>query len=398
MDVLKLVSQYATPTVIEKVASLLGISGDSVQKGFGAAVPGVLAALLGLGQKPGGTDALASALVRAGDGGAVGQDPAAAASTGTDLLSSLLGGDATGKLAGALGSYAALPNAGAGSLLGLAGSMALGALNKSAGDGGAAGALRLLESSKNEIAAALPSGFAQELGGTGLLAGLGSAAAAAAPVRPAPVPPKPAPAAPRPAPPPPPKKSGWTRWLIWLVVAALLFWLLSQWLAPEQEPVVETPAPEATAPATVTTEPAAPATTVEPAAPATAPEPTAAPAAPAETAAVPDNPLLVGGVDLGAQVSGALDQITGAFAGITDAASAQAALPDLTAARDTLAGLEPQVTALPEAGKSALKSLIAAELPAIETSANSLLANTAVAGTVKPVVDDIIARLKAYSA
>ncbi|HVH02234.1 MAG TPA: DUF937 domain-containing protein [Amaricoccus sp.] len=398
MDVLKLVSQYATPTVIEKVASLLGISGDSVQKGLGAAVPGVLAALLGLGQKPGGTDALASALVRAGDGGAVGQDPAAAASTGTDLLSSLLGGDATGKLAGALGSYAGLPNAGAGSLLGLAGSMALGALNKSAGDGGAAGALRLLESSKNEIAAALPSGFAQELGGTGLLAGLGSAAAAAAPVRPAPVPPKPAPAAPRPAPPPPPKKSGWTRWLIWLVVAALLFWLLSQWLAPESEPVVETPAPEATAPATVTTEPAAPATTVEPAAPATAPEPTAAPAAPAETAAVPDNPLLVGGVDLGAQVSGALDQITGAFAGITDAASAQAALPDLTAARDTLAGLEPQVTALPEAGKSALKSLIAAELPAIETSANSLLANTAVAGTVKPVVDDIIARLKAYSA
>ena len=182
------------------------------------------------------------------------------------------------------------------------------------------------------------------------------------------------------------------------MVAALLFWLLSQWLAPEQEPVVETPAPEATAPATVTTEPAAPATTVEPAAPATAPEPTAAPAAPAETAAVPDNPLLVGGVDLGAQVSGALDQITGAFAGITDAASAQAALPDLTAARDTLAGLEPQVTALPEAGKSALKSLIATELPAIETSANSLLANTAVAGTVKPVVDDIIARLKAYSA
>ena len=107
---------------------------------------------------------------------------------------------------------------------------------------------------------------------------------------------------------------------------------------------------------------------------------------------------MVGGVDIGAQVTETLDTLRGTFSGITDASTAQAALPDLTAARDTLSGLETQINALPAEGKSALQSLVASALPAIEASANGLLANSAVAGVVKPVVDDIIARLKAYAA
>ena len=398
MDIIKLVSQFATPATLAQVASLLGVSGDTVQKGLGGAVPAVLAGLLGAGKRPEGADALGSLMARLGDAGAtLESDPAAAASNGSDLLGSLFGGDVVGKLAGAVGSYAGVPKAGAGSLLGLAGTMALGALGKAAGGGGGSAALGLLEQNKDSIAAALPAGLRDALGDTGLLAGLGAPAppvrpAPAAAPRPEPAPPRPTPAPPRPTPAPPAKR-GWSRWLLWLVVAAALIWLLSRWFAPAPEPVVEAPPPEpeTTAPAT-TAEPAAPAP-AEPAAPA------AEPAAPAtDTAAEPADPLVVGGVDIGAQVQGALDSITGTFAKVTDAASAEAALPELTAARDKLSGLETTVGALPEAGKSALKSLVAGALPGIESAANGLLANSAVAGPIKPVVDDIIARLKAFAA
>jgi hypothetical protein len=107
---------------------------------------------------------------------------------------------------------------------------------------------------------------------------------------------------------------------------------------------------------------------------------------------------VVGGVDIGAGVKGALDTLTSTFSGITDAASAQAALPKLTEARDALNGFEGTVTALPAEGKSALKTLVAGALPTIQASADKLLADSAIAGVVKPVVDDILAKLKAFSA
>ena len=184
MDIVKLVSQFATPAVLEQIASLLGVSQGAAQKGLGAAIPGVLAGLLGASKRPGITDALGSALSDAGGlGDLLGSNPAAAATKGSDLLSSLLGGDAAGALTGALGSYAGLPKAGAGSLLGLAGSMALGALGKEAASKGldAGGVLGLLDRSKDEITGALPADFAQALGAAGLFAGLPPKAAAAAP-------------------------------------------------------------------------------------------------------------------------------------------------------------------------------------------------------------------------
>ena len=80
------------------------------------------------------------------------------------------------------------------------------------------------------------------------------------------------------------------------------------------------------------------------------------------------------------------------------AASAEAALPGLTEARDTLTGLDATVSALPAEGKTALQALVSAALPALQTSADTLLADSAVAGVVKPVVDEILAKLRAFAA
>jgi hypothetical protein len=291
MDIVKLVSQLASPGVINQIATLLGVSQGDLQKGLGAAVPGVLASLLGMAQRPGASDALGAALARAtGEGGLsamLGRDPAAAAAAGSGVMGSLLDGGA-GKLAEALGSYTGLSKSAGGTLLGLAGSMALSALGGEAKAKGldARGVLGLLDSNKDQIAAALPSGLASALAGSGLLGNLGQPpAAATATPRPTPTPPKAEP--PRPAPPPstPAPRRGMS-WLWWLIGALIVLWLLWQFLAPAPEPVTEETAPP---PAETTAAPEAepeaepePATTPEPATePATTPEPEAATPEPA---------------------------------------------------------------------------------------------------------------------
>ena len=298
----------------------------------------------------------------------------------------MLGSGTVGTLAAKLTEYGGLPAGGGGTLLGLAGSGALAGLRSEAGSDGLdpASLARMLESQKAAIAGAVPNDFAASLKGTGLLGALGERVTPAA----APVPPRPAPV-PLPGP-----KPRWTRWLIPLAAALLLAWLLPRFFRDEPAPV--TPAPPPTAESTAP----APQTATPPAAESTAPAPeTATPpaqaTAPADAAA---DPLVVGGVDLGATVSGALDSLTETLSGVTDAASAEAALPQLTETRDALAGIEGTAAALPEAGRSALSSLVAAGLPAIRTAADGLLANTTVGPVLQPVLTDILAKLDAFAA
>ena len=186
MDVIKLVSQFATPAMLAQVASLLGVSGDTVQKGLGACGPGrARGRLLGAGKRPGGADALGSRWRGSATPARRSEsDPAAAASDGSDLLGSLLGGDAVGTLAErarllrrrAEGRRRLAARAGRHDGAGGAGQGRRGRWRPRARSA-------CSSSNKNEIAAALPADFAEALGDTGLLAGLGAPvrAGAAAP-------------------------------------------------------------------------------------------------------------------------------------------------------------------------------------------------------------------------
>jgi outer membrane biosynthesis protein TonB len=434
MNVGSLLSQFATPAVLGQIARMLGISDSAAGKALAAAVPSVLAGLLGVASRPQGAEALAATAARQDAGldgilGRFGQDPGAVAELGSSLLSSVLGGGATGAVADKLQSYAGLPAGAAGKLLGLVGAGTLGAIGQEARDSklDAAGIARMLEGQKAAIAGAVPDDFAAALKDTGLFAALADAPRAAPqPVAPqpaaAPAPPRPAPAPqpaappprPAPAPPPEPKRSGWTRWLLLLVALALLVWLLPRLFRGEPEPVVEEAPPPATAePEAAAPEPEpAPEAAPEPepapeAEPASEPEPEAAPApepepeaepAPESEAAAPANPLVVGGVDIGAAVTGALDTLTSTLSGVTDAASAQAALPQLTEVRDALTGVEGQVASLPAEGRTALNGLVNAALPTIRSTADSLLGDSAIAAAIRPVLDEILAKLEAFAA
>jgi hypothetical protein len=392
MSILSVVSQFLTPSMIVRIANLLGASQGSAQSALKGAVPGVLSAILGASGTKQGADAFSAALARQRPGaldaltGMLGRDARGVADSGADMLSSIIGGGRMGVFASKLKDYAGLPEGASGSLLGVVGSLAMAALGKSAQDRGldAAGVLRELQGEKDEIARALPGDFASSLSGAGLLDSIadripsGAAAAAAPKVSAAP-----RPAAPRATISEPPKASGggWWRWVVGLAVLALLAWLLTNMLGREPEaPTTEAP------PATDTPE------TTE--APATAEPPTTA-AAPAPSE--PTEPLVVDGTDLGATIRGTFNQLTSTLGGITDVASAEAALPTLTAVRDDLAGLETAVAGLPAEGKSALQSLVAGALPTLRETSDKLLGDSAIAGVIKPVLDDVLARLTAFS-
>ena len=396
MNIVNLIAGAATPMIAGKVAGMFGVPEAAVRKVVAAGVPVLLAAFMKRSAAPGGTDAIAAAL-----GGLGGRNPldalaggdaaeaTSAAGAGSDLLASILGGGAAGTLASKLGSYAGVDAKAAGPLLGLAGSMTLGGLKKTADEQGldAAGIMRMLDGQKADIAAAIPADLAKSLAGTDLVGSQFLQAAA------------PAAAAPRPtvtkAPPPPPApKSGLMRWLLPLVAVLAVIWIATQFFgrAPEA-PVVEAPAPAAPAETAAPVEPAAPATET-----AHAPAPTAARAAPAATETAAANPLVVDGVDIGASVTGVLDQITGALSGVTDVTSAQAAVTRLTEADSALAGLQGQVGSLSAEGKSSLAALVSAALPAITAAADRLLADGTIGPVIKPAVDGVIAKLTAFAA
>src|SRR5262249_41339708 len=183
-NLVSLIMQFLTPDMIGRIASALGLDRTNTQTAIGAAVPGLLAGLCGVATQPGGAQKLVEA-ARQQTGalggfanmiGASGQS--SLIEKGSQILSSLLGGRDQTALAGAVGKYAGLGQSASGSLLGMLAPIVMGTTGQQQGtralDAGAV--TSLLPSQKDNIAAALPAGFANLLGGTALLDSLGGAA------------------------------------------------------------------------------------------------------------------------------------------------------------------------------------------------------------------------------
>jgi hypothetical protein len=261
MSIIETISRAITPAMETKIAEVLDTTQGSVDKGMRGAVPGVLAAILGATRDDAGAQAFGSALAR--------QDPAlldhlgakldenahALSHSGGDLLSALLGGDKMHLLVSKLKDFSGLSEGGAATLLGMAGTFAMGALGKTAREGGldAGGVLKTLADQKDEIAQALPADFAKALSGTGLLGAVPGATPA-----PEPLPasePKPAAAAStsavaapqpggRPAAAPPGPGRPWWHWVVGIALLLLILWLLAGLFGGSEDVVEETVAEE----------------------------------------------------------------------------------------------------------------------------------------------------------
>jgi hypothetical protein len=218
----------------------------------------------------------------------------------------------------------------------------------------ASGITDLLTSQKDNIAAALPSGFGNLLGGTGLLDSLGGAArtAAAAASQTASVTTSAA------------RAIGDTgqraatvslNWLYWLIPILAILAVLIYLFAKPAEQV-------------------------------------------AQQGVTAVQGLTVGGLDIGKQVTDSITNLRTTLAGITDAASAQAALPKLrevTTQIDKVDGLLEQLS--PEQRK-VLAGVVGPLMPSLNQLFDKVLAIPGVAELLKPTIDALRAKLAVLTA
>ena len=353
------------PTIVSRIASSLGFDQAVTQKAINAAVPGLLAALISLVSKPQGASKLADA---------VGKQPAGVLSSladsiggsgqkafidrGSSALTSLLGGPIVTSLASALGRYAGIGEGGSKSLLGLLGPAVLGILSHQQRDQGldASGLARLLTSQKDNVVAALPSGFSKYLDEAGILGDL--------------TPPTAKYATRTTYQSTPPSIWPWLLGALALIAIGALAW---NFWAGRHRQVAEAPTQKTEQPAEVTGE------------------------APYAGLLNKLRGIKVGDVDIGELATSAVNDAYTSLSGIKDEATAQSAVSGLTKATsefDQLDGLLNQLT--PETRKT-LAEIFASIKPNLAQLMDRVLAIPGVGAIIKPAVDAINAKLDALT-
>jgi hypothetical protein len=175
------ISKVLTPDLLARIASGLGLDRAIVEKASSASIPSLLAAFASLVAKPGGATKLSNAVAQqqpniltniANVVGGAGQEDLI--NSGINTLSSLLGGSTLSALTNAVSRFSGVSEGGSNSLLGAMGPLVMGVLGQQQRASGlnASGLADLLQSQKDNIARALPPGFAKYLSGTGILDGV----------------------------------------------------------------------------------------------------------------------------------------------------------------------------------------------------------------------------------
>ncbi len=356
-NLVSLVMQFLTPDMIGRIAAALGLDRNSTQTAVGAGIPGLLAGLIGVASQPGGGQRLVDSAKQStgtlgnfasilGTGGQT-----SFVEKGSQMLASLLGGQDQSALVGAIAKFAGLGQGASGSLLGMLAPLVMGTIAQQQGAHSlnASGITGLLASQKDNIAAALPPGFGNLLGGTRLLDSLGGAARTATgagsdAARAATTAARTVGDAGRGA------ASASLKWLYWLIPALAIAAVLIYLLARPAEQAVQQGVSSAQS-------------------------------------------LTVGGLDVGKQITDSVSNLRTTLGGITDVASARAALPKLqevTAQIDKVDNLLGQLS--PEQRK-VLAGIVNPLMPTLNQLFDKVLAIPGVAELLKPTIDALKAKL-----
>jgi len=363
-DIVSEIMSMASPKVVSALAASTGLDNAAVNSVLTGAVPGILGALVNRGATPSGGTAILGQLanvnpsIASGLTSVLGGDGANTLATqGTAMLTALVGRDGMSSLTNAVLGSAGVPPAAGGPLIGIASSMVMGALaNKAAGLDGA-GLSQLLATQKGAIQKALPSGIGQVLGMTGGAAS-GASTAAASAIR------NTASQVQASAPDAPVSGMGYLKYVLPVAVIAIGAWYYMghRNIADDNMPA-------------------------KPAATATAPAP-AATATPAMA-----NSVMVGDVDVSKNLTTAFANITSTLNGVTDTASATAALPKLQDANNAIAAVSGVAAKFTPEQKAAVATMVNGATPALSGLATNVQGNPDVVAVLKPVLDTIMATL-----
>ncbi len=365
----------ATPSVVDKIASSLGVSGTAVNGIMASAVPGILGALANKGSTPGGAkDILAqfsnlNPSMLASMGGA---NTAGLATQGTSMLTSLLGHGGLSTLTSAITGGAGVPAAAGTSLMGLAAQMVMGGLAKNVAGMDGAGLSNFLASQKGVIQAALPSGVADVLGmaggagamsaGATRMASSATSAASSAASNMGTAARNTASQAQASMNDTASSGMGWLKYAIPALIVLGGIWWFAGHRNDTDDKMAAKPAATAAAPA--------------------------APAAPAAAGS-----MMVGDVDVAKNLTSALGDLTGALSGVTDLASAQAALPKLQGAGTAISAVSAVAAKFSPEQKTAVAGLVNSTMPGLTALVTKVEGNADVAGALKPALDGILASL-----
>ena len=361
MNIVNMAMRYLGPVVANKAASMLGINNSIATKLIATALPSILASLVGKSSTGGGASALLDMIKSPAVGSPSGLEaaldgPGAAnlASNGGNMLTELLGGNAVGALTGALGKYTGAGEAETQSLLGLVGPVALGTLQEQVTEQGmdAAGLASFLSDQKANIAQAVPADFAPQLQSSGLLgdfempnlAGMATGAAGAATDKVTEMAESATAYAPEMSAPEMPKSGGMMKYIIGAVVLLGLGWFFLGGSEPEMPDVSGVD-------------------------------------------------MSVGDVNVGEQFTGVVDNLKTTVSGITDADSAQAAVPQLEGINtqlDEITGLADQ---LPEAAKGPFQSVVGTAISTLKPMIDSAIEASGAGAILQPIADSMMEKL-----
>ena len=363
-NLVSLVMQFLTPDMVGRIATTLGFDRNKVQSAIGGAVPALLAAFNDVAAQPGGAQKLADAArLQTGSLGNLGHaltagEPSSLIDKGSQLLSLLVSGQNQNALIGAIAKFTGLGQGASGSLLGMLAPIVMGTIGQhqsAAGALNANGIANLFASQKDNIAAALPSGFDKLLSGTGLLSSLGDAARTATAAGSEAT--RTATSAARAV-----GDTGQraasaaaasSNWLYWLVPIAAAVALAVFFAARPTEQVVQQGMKQA------------------------------------------EN-LVPGGADIGKQISTSIASVRTTLDGVSDVASAQAALPKLQEVTAQIVKTGGAVGQLTAEQRKAIAAVINPLMPAVNQVCDKVLAIPGVAEVLKPSVDTLKARLTAF--
>jgi hypothetical protein len=346
MNIVDVIKEQISGELLGKLASALGSNEATTTKAVSGAVPTILSVLANLASSAGGADKLISSLRRV-DAGAVGNvidslrsgNTKAVEEKGGDLLGSLLGGGSLASIVNIISQFAGLGSGSTKSLLSLLAPLVLGAIAnhfKTAALNPHA-LTSFFEDQKSNITRAMPAGLSIPN-----LQGLTSAArdqAAAA-------------------------SSALPAWLLPLVAVGALA-LLGWWFLSQQQPAQ----PEVAPPGPVADRPAPPIKNVP----------------------VPDSP------DFVRELTNVYSTATETLAKVKDVATAEAAVPDLKGLVSTLDTIKPLYEKLPDSAKSAVAALQSKNLGSLKDLIAKVLAITGVGEKLKPILDDVVAKLSAFT-
>ncbi|HFD12207.1 MAG TPA: DUF937 domain-containing protein [Crenotrichaceae bacterium] len=370
-NLIDVIKDQLSEQVLDQVGSLLGGDSNQLSSAVGSAIPGLLSGLINLGADATSANAMVSAinnqddsiLDNLGDLLSSKESQESLLESGSSLLSSLLGNNALGNLASAISGFSGLGSNSSKSLLGLIAPVVFSVIKrKLIGSGGlnVNSLMDMFNGQKDNIVAAMPAGFKQQLKSSGFMGdfsetlndateNLSDVAEQATS-----------------------SGAAWLSRLIPLVIFLGVIWfaynqfLKSEIEIPEikSEPVVDNSVElqtKAIKPAAVrTTGSVRPVSNVK------------------------------------EELSVILGSVTSSLGSITDVESAEQAIPQLSVASEKLGGLVNMVNKLPDAARTPIQQIISGDVPQIQAMVDKVSAIPGVGPVIQPVVDTLLEKLALF--